>query len=240
VHALRLEGAEQDAAVPEHDGVQRAADVEVADLFHVAAVLVHDEELVGDPRIAARHLDLIARAREDHAAAGQGARAQVVDAPSRPPICIGRSGLGFVEGQAAGVGRRLLVRQPHCLSALDVDPVNVGALPEAAEIEVRVVDGLPVERDERIGDGALAARDEDRGEGLRHESTCGKHAAQPGGSAGCGGSLERRRARTGYGPHRRLVDALTAIRRTSDSHSHSDSDIGHPIRIRTPQRRRGA
>ncbi len=49
-----LQRAEHDAAVLEDDRVQGAAEVEVADLLDVAAVVVHDEQLQGDLRVAAR------------------------------------------------------------------------------------------------------------------------------------------------------------------------------------------
>src|SRR5262245_18754899 len=64
---LVFQGAEHDAAVLEHDRVQGAADIEVADHFHVAAVVVHDKELEGDAEshvVAARHLEAVAVAGE--------------------------------------------------------------------------------------------------------------------------------------------------------------------------------
>src|SRR5262249_34822564 len=96
VYALRFERAENDPAILEDDRVQGAADVDVADLLDVAAVVVHDEELVGHARIAARHLELIARAGEGQPTAGQRAGAEVVDAAADPltpaPLPAGERG----------------------------------------------------------------------------------------------------------------------------------------------------
>src|SRR5437016_4111643 len=72
---LRLQRAEDDSAIGEHDRVQSAADVEMADLLDVAAVLVHDIELERILRIASRRLDPIAVTGEDDLAARQRAGA---------------------------------------------------------------------------------------------------------------------------------------------------------------------
>jgi hypothetical protein len=69
--ALILQRAEHDAPVLEHHGVQGAGDVQVPDHFHVAAVVVHDEQLEGDVEphvVPARHLEAVAVAGEHHRA----------------------------------------------------------------------------------------------------------------------------------------------------------------------------
>ena len=105
VNALRFQRAEDDAAILEDDGVQGAADVDVANLLDVAAVVVHDVQLIGDARIAARYLDLIARAGEGEPAAGHGTRPHVVDAAPDRQLVRGRCGSGLREGQTTAIRR---------------------------------------------------------------------------------------------------------------------------------------
>src|SRR5207249_4955795 len=76
--SLRLLRAEDEAPVLEDDGMERPGDVEVTDLFHVAAVVVHDEQLQGLLRGAAWCLERVAVADEGDLAAGQRAGPQVI------------------------------------------------------------------------------------------------------------------------------------------------------------------
>src|SRR5262249_3514386 len=78
--ALRFERAIHDAAVLENDGVQRAGDIQMADLLEiggrvvvadVGVAVIHDEELQGDGRIAAGGAEAVAIAGENELAAGQ-------------------------------------------------------------------------------------------------------------------------------------------------------------------------
>ena len=89
--ALRFERAEHDPAVLQDDRVQGHAEVQVADHLDVAAVVVHDEQLQRDVRIAARRLEAVAVADEDHLAAGQRAGAEVEDAVVEVSSCPSRA-----------------------------------------------------------------------------------------------------------------------------------------------------
>jgi hypothetical protein len=80
VQPLRLQRAEDDPPVGEHHRVQCAGHVQMADLFHVAAVVVHDVELQGVLRVAARRFHRVAIRGEDNLAAGKRAGAEIVDA----------------------------------------------------------------------------------------------------------------------------------------------------------------
>src|SRR5579872_7317592 len=83
--ALVLRGAEDDSSILEDGRVQRATEVEMADLFDVAAVFVHDEQL----RDGIERIDIlggmkgVAVAGEEDLAAGYRAGAHVVNAIGR-------------------------------------------------------------------------------------------------------------------------------------------------------------
>src|SRR5690606_3970215 len=75
-NALRLERAIENSSVAENDRMERARDVEVADLLEVSWILVvadrlvpvvHDEELQRDTRIALRRTKAVAVRREREA-----------------------------------------------------------------------------------------------------------------------------------------------------------------------------
>ena len=65
-------------------GCRALADVEVADLLDVRAVVVHHEELQGIDRIAARRLESVAVADERDSAARQRAGVHVVHTVAQP------------------------------------------------------------------------------------------------------------------------------------------------------------
>ncbi len=129
VFALDFKRTEDDAAILEHDRVQGLADVQVADLFDVGAVVVHDEQLQR-PLREARRLQAVAVADEGDPAPRQRAGVHVADPPGGGRLPVGD----------ARVGRPLLLREAHGPARLDVDLADVGAPVAADVVEVRVVD----------------------------------------------------------------------------------------------------
>src|SRR5262249_46848457 len=116
--ALRFERAEEDAAVLKDHRVQGAADVEMADLLDIPAVVVHDEELHGRTTSLPGRCQAVAVADERDPASRQRARVHVVNARPGPGLSLLRH---------AGVGRPLLLRQTNGPASFDVDLVDVGA-----------------------------------------------------------------------------------------------------------------
>src|SRR5262249_55489594 len=136
--ALRFEGAEEDTSVLEDDRVQGTADVEVADLLDVAAVIVHDEELHGRAIAPAWPQKAIAVADKGDAPPRQRAGVHVVNAlPGRRLALLPNP----------GVACPLLPCQAHRLACLRVDLVHVGAAASGQVVEVSVIDPLRVEGD---------------------------------------------------------------------------------------------
>src|SRR5262249_16467465 len=144
---------EDDAAVLQDDRVEGLGDVEVADLLHVGAVVVHDEQLDG-PLPTAGRLQAVAVADEGDAAPRQRAGVHVVNAvPPGGAVPVPR-----LQGGGPRVGRPLLPREADDLPRLHMDLVDVGAAGAADVVEVGVVDPPGVEGDVGVGDRAFAAR----------------------------------------------------------------------------------
>src|SRR5262249_4351619 len=132
--ALRFERAEDDPAVLQDDRVQGAADVEVADLLDVRAVVVHDEQLHAQVMPLPGRYQAGPVADDGDAAARQRTGVHVADGPA-----------GGRPAGAPGIGGPLLPRQALGLARLDVDLVDVGTTLAAGVVEVGVVDVLRVE-----------------------------------------------------------------------------------------------
>src|SRR5438445_5604080 len=119
-NALGFERAVHDSAVGEHNWVQCAGDVEMADLLEVGRVLVradalvtiiHNEELQGDRWIPLGRTEAVAIAGEDDPAAGQWARAHVEDAILVMRFARLRRVEVFGPVRRSGIGRELLICQ---------------------------------------------------------------------------------------------------------------------------------
>src|SRR5262249_40151288 len=126
---LVFQRAEHDAPILENHRVQGAGDVEVADHFHVAAVVIHDKQLEGDVEahvIAMRHLKAVAVAGEHDLAARQRTGAQIANRIRLGGFTsLGRAVVPGPRG-STGVRGELLTGQADNLPGLDVDLVDVG------------------------------------------------------------------------------------------------------------------
>ena len=170
--ALGFERAEHDAAIGEHDGMERAAEVEMADFLDVRAAagvgVIHHEELQGDGGVAFGGTEAVAIAREDEASAGERVRSHVEDAV----VEVRAAGLGRAEvvgpvGRAS-VGREGLVGEADDAAGFDVDFENVRAAAGRGPlvgllqiVEMREINPLTIEGDYRVRDGTFATGDEE-------------------------------------------------------------------------------
>ena len=186
---LRFERAEDQTPVHQNDRVERRPQVQVSDALDVRPIIIHDEELHRLEKTL-RGPERVAVAGERHLAARQRTGARVEHTVGDEVFAGLRRAKVVRPAARAGVGRELLMRQPHDPPRLDVDLVDIGpgtgALGDRRSLEVvkqRVINPLAVERNHRVGDGSLASRDQDFLRAIRmqeHQVGAGVHEERAG------------------------------------------------------------